>query len=1042
MLRRFLAPARPGLVAGAPAAAPARAVHSRITHERESLREFRKAMKANYQHRPLDLGGKKPNVFVRSHQGARVVTINRPQLLNALDARTLRSIRATLARLEDNDMVQVVVLKGNNEDVFSSGVNLEYLHTKAANKETRSKALEYFREEYYLSHLIATYTKPIVTCMHGVTLGSAVGIASHGKYVYSSDNSVLSLPETGYGLVPGAGSSYRLSRMKNGVGMYLGLTGSTLTGDAVFHAGVTEYFAPASMLDKDLVEHSGELHSHPFAAECLEEDAKYVKTLGLLRENRGEEKLARYAEELCDDLSKDDLEEFMTTQQWYADALRHRGEPDENRVNDTDDEDEDEEGEVGAEADLELGAGEKGDMFDFRLPAQVEGREFLPDPKHFQIDLKNALAGTSAHAKSANDGHLRQRSPATANLLRLVRHSFGGNPELGDPILDMRPANTPVPKDADSWAKHVSGRVLPPLWEASLEHTVEHYITDVYVHLQLVPKPEDVAAITAAVTAAVPRVWPTARLEDAQLDDLCHEFSVPAGPEFVELVRGGLVLVTARLLNLPPGVLVSQEHIKKQRQERELAVQRAKPVDEAGNVLSEKLLEDPSGITDEDLFAHVVGTPEDSRFITPLEISNEEDVQELLPLRAFLGRRAGLVKADHIYRATNDVMIPAETPDSVNEMIKGIKSDVDQRQLNAAARAKNPVLGCTDQLEDVLDSLIMPPSLLPHVPAIPGDQTQDLPLTLSPDDLKALDLTGAPFFLRPDACVNQFKEFVVVPGGGAAGGGKAATASGSGVGQTRGLPVGRGVTASQAAVIESYTRDTKDRGRITMDEPEESTEEIREKPSREYLQRLSTNPDLFIAAWGLPRNFDTVATANKVTKYFVNSNRSGQKGLCQPKSVEEIVRRLKADDTPLARSVLREMKKKSQLALKSTHRLIVEASITPDLNTCFQREYRVISNLLKRPETLAAMKLQLDGNNNDASGGLTLRSIASADVDSVFARLPAWAELTLPLRHNGIVAANKLRDEEVWMEKLGKYWESGEAPGYIGTMFRERYDWL
>lgn len=45
--------------------------------------------------------------------------------------------------------------------VFSSGANLQFLHRKAKDPATRAQAIEYFREEYYLAHLISTYTKPV-----------------------------------------------------------------------------------------------------------------------------------------------------------------------------------------------------------------------------------------------------------------------------------------------------------------------------------------------------------------------------------------------------------------------------------------------------------------------------------------------------------------------------------------------------------------------------------------------------------------------------------------------------------------------------------------------------------------------------------------------------------------------------------------------------------------------------------------------------------------------------------------------------------------
>jgi hypothetical protein len=96
------------------------------------------------------------------------------------------------------------------------------------------------------------------------------------------------------------------------IGMYLGLSGATLNGEQLYWAGVTDYFAPASVLDTELLEHAGGLHSNPDSSLCFETDPTYLKNLALLREFRGEERLRYYTEELPEGLSKDDLEEYLT----------------------------------------------------------------------------------------------------------------------------------------------------------------------------------------------------------------------------------------------------------------------------------------------------------------------------------------------------------------------------------------------------------------------------------------------------------------------------------------------------------------------------------------------------------------------------------------------------------------------------------------------------------------------------------------------------------------------------------------------------------
>lgn len=108
---------------------------------------------------------------------------------------------------------------------------------------------------------------------------------------------------------------------------------------------------------------------------------------------------------------------------------------------------------------------------------------------------------------------------------------------------------------------------------------------------------------------------------------------------------------------------------------------------------------------------------------------------------------------------------------------------------------------------------------------------------------------------------------------------------------------------------------------------------------------------------------------------------------------------------------------------------------------------------------------QIEGRDPTSLWTSSLSSVSSADLDALFARLDPWVDLTIPIRHNKVVEARRAAEEEVrfracvcvlllpftvavvigfkaWLKKLETYIESGEAPGYIGTLFRERYTWL
>ena len=78
--------------------------------------------------------------------------------------------------------------------------------------------------------MVATYEKPYIAIINGITMGGGVGLAILGKYRIATEKTLCAVPETTIGLFPDAGATYFLSRLKGKLGVYLGLTGHKLKG--------------------------------------------------------------------------------------------------------------------------------------------------------------------------------------------------------------------------------------------------------------------------------------------------------------------------------------------------------------------------------------------------------------------------------------------------------------------------------------------------------------------------------------------------------------------------------------------------------------------------------------------------------------------------------------------------------------------------------------------------------------------------------------------------------------------------------------------
>ena len=119
-------------------------------------------------------------------------------------------------------------------------------NTSGPEGQAASKA--YFALEYTLDHLIATYPKPYIAYMDGITMGGGVGLSAHAPFRIATERTVFAMPETTIGFFPDVGASFFLPRMDGSVGTYLGLTSERLQGVNTFYAGIATHYIHSSSL--------------------------------------------------------------------------------------------------------------------------------------------------------------------------------------------------------------------------------------------------------------------------------------------------------------------------------------------------------------------------------------------------------------------------------------------------------------------------------------------------------------------------------------------------------------------------------------------------------------------------------------------------------------------------------------------------------------------------------------------------------------------------------------------------------------------------
>ena len=163
-----------------------------------------------------------PHIKSEKRGALGLLTLDRPQALNALTHGMINAIAGQLADWAQDDTVRAVAIRGAGERGFCAGGDIRAVQQAVVAGTEAGAAL--LRDEYRMNALIGSYPKPYVALLHGITMGGGAGVSVHGAYRLADASLSFAMPESGIGFVPDVGGSHFLSRCPGEIGMYLGLT--------------------------------------------------------------------------------------------------------------------------------------------------------------------------------------------------------------------------------------------------------------------------------------------------------------------------------------------------------------------------------------------------------------------------------------------------------------------------------------------------------------------------------------------------------------------------------------------------------------------------------------------------------------------------------------------------------------------------------------------------------------------------------------------------------------------------------------------------
>ena len=189
-------------------------------------------------------------LLISDHGAVRVVTVNRPDKLNALDIATLDALRDAFANAGEDASIRVVVLTGAGPKAFVAGADIAQMSGLSA-VEGRDFSLRGQR----MMRTIEKMPKPVIAMINGFALGGGLELAMACHLRIAADSARLGQPEINLGLIPGFGGSQRLLRLAGrGAALELCLLGAPIEAARALQLGIVNKVVPAAELEAEAMQ--------------------------------------------------------------------------------------------------------------------------------------------------------------------------------------------------------------------------------------------------------------------------------------------------------------------------------------------------------------------------------------------------------------------------------------------------------------------------------------------------------------------------------------------------------------------------------------------------------------------------------------------------------------------------------------------------------------------------------------------------------------------------------------------------------------------
>lgn len=200
------------------------------------------------------------NITVETRENLGIITLNRPQALNAVNAEMLKELALAAEAFDNNDAVRVLIVKGDGK-TFAAGIDIKEVLSRADSKFLGIDEMQNCFRRF------AAVKKPIIAAVSGYALGIGCELALACDIILAADNARFGQPELSLGTIPAFGATQRLTRaLGKAKAMEMILSGRALTAEEAFISGLISRIVPLPDLFEDAAKTAARIATQPLGA--------------------------------------------------------------------------------------------------------------------------------------------------------------------------------------------------------------------------------------------------------------------------------------------------------------------------------------------------------------------------------------------------------------------------------------------------------------------------------------------------------------------------------------------------------------------------------------------------------------------------------------------------------------------------------------------------------------------------------------------------------------------------------------------------------